>query len=235
MTIADPRPRLLDLYCGAGGAAMGYHLAGFHVTGVDIEAQPDYPFAFHRADALDYLTRHAHRYHAVHASPPCQAHTPVSALNRRRHHREHPDLLPATRAALHATALPHVIENVHTRSAALAAPLVLCGTMFDLPVYRHRGFETTLPLLATPPHPRHTRRAMRNGNLPTAERPVMTITGRNGHHSRAWQRAAAHALGTPWITTLNGVCEAIPPAYTHFLGQQLADHLHHRITRRPAA
>jgi DNA (cytosine-5)-methyltransferase 1 len=229
------RPRLLDLFCCAGGAGMGYHLAGFDVTGVDIDAQPDYPFTFHHGDALTFVAAHGHEFDAIHASPPCQAHSPVSHLSRRTRRRELPDLLPQTRAVLLATGRPYVIENVHTRSAALAAPLVLCGAMFGLDIYRHRGFETSLPLLAIPPHPRHNRRATRNGYLPTPDAPVMTITGRNGHHAKAWQRKAAEVMGTPWITGLNQICEAIPPAYTRFLGEQLHDHLTHDTERRTAA
>jgi DNA (cytosine-5)-methyltransferase 1 len=222
------RPLLLDLFCGAGGAAMGYHRAGFDVIGVDIEPQPDYPFTFHQGDALALLPWLLLRYQptAIHASPPCQASTPLVALRSRGVSTPEPvNLIPQTRAALIAAGRPYAIENVNTRAAGLIAPTVLCGSMFGLDVYRHRGFETTLPLIGRPAHPRHTRLAMRNGYLPTADRPVMSIHGRNGHHSKAWTRKAAEVMGIPWVTTLNQVCEAIPPAYTEHIGEQLLAHL----------
>lgn len=212
--------RLLDLFCGAGGASMGYYLAGFDVTGVDIDPQPDYPFRFVQGDALAYLAAHGHEFDVIGASPPCQVHSPVSAYSNRVRRRVLVDLLPQTRAAVMSLGRPYVIENVATQSAGMAGQAVLCGSMFGLDVYRHRAFESST-LIMLPPHEKHRRAAIRNGYLPTPDRPVMTITGRNGHHSRAWQRAAATAMGTPWITTLNGVCEAIPPAYTRFVGEQL--------------
>src|SRR6476661_8232697 len=102
------RPRLLDLFCGAGGAAVGYHRAGFDVVGVDINPQPRYPFEFHQGDALTALEHNWQRFDAVHASPPCQHYS----ITRHSHAKEHPDLVAATRQALQATGLPWVMENV---------------------------------------------------------------------------------------------------------------------------
>lgn len=203
---------------------MGYHRAGFRVIGVDIEAQPDYPFTFHQGDALALLADLIRRYRpaAIHASPPCQTHSPVSHYANKVRRRELIDLLPETRTALVACGLPYVIENVV--QAPLVNPVRLCGCMFGLDVFRARGFESNVALSA-PTHSVHKRLAMRNGYLPTAERPVMTVTGRNGHHSRAWRIRAAEAMGIPWINTLNQVCEAIPPAYTHHIGAQLLIHV----------
>jgi len=212
------RPILLDLYCGSGGAGHGYWLAGFDVVGVDLDDQPDYPYLFVQADAIEFVKNHGHEFDVIHASPPCQLWSPVSAYSRRVRTRELIDLLAPTRDALHAAGRPYVVENV--LQAPLDRPTVLCGQMFGLPIYRHRGFESNVAL-TSPDHPSHRLRCTRNGYLPTADRPLMTITGRNGHHSRAWQRAAAAAMGASWITTLNGVCEAIPPAYTLHLGAQL--------------
>jgi len=96
-------------------------------------------------------------------------------------------------------------------------PVLLCGPMCDLHMYRHRLFETSFPV-GVPEHPEHRWLCTRNGYLPTADRPFMSIHG--GKHSRAWQRKAAEYMGTPWITTIRGVCEAIPPAYAELIGRQ---------------
>jgi DNA (cytosine-5)-methyltransferase 1 len=103
---ASVKPRLLDLFCGAGGCSVGYHRAGFEVVGVDINPQPNYPYEFHQADAMTYPLD---GFDAIHASPPCQAHSAMSVMWNAR---EHPDLVAATRARLVATGLPYVIENV---------------------------------------------------------------------------------------------------------------------------
>ncbi|WP_216916371.1 hypothetical protein [Nocardia noduli] len=129
------RPRLLDLYCCAGGASMGYHLAGFEVVGVDIDPQPRYPFEFHRADALEFLAEHGHEYDAITASPPCHDHTPLKS---RAGENGTGWLLHATLAALAAQRAPWIVENV--MGADMRADIVLCGTMFGLRVYRHRKF-----------------------------------------------------------------------------------------------
>lgn len=224
------RPRLLDLFCGAGGAGMGYHRAGFDVVGVDIEPQPDYPFEFHQADALVFLTEHAGEFDALHGSPPCQAFTPLSALPHAGRRNPVVDLVKPTRDAFIRAGLPWAIENVVQAPIAHESDLfgshgvILCGTMFDLTIYRHRKFETSFTV-PQPPHPLHRHLAMRAGYLPTEERPFMSIHGRNGHNSRAWVVAAAAAMGTPWMTSLNPVCEAIPPAYTEFVGRRLLDAL----------
>jgi DNA (cytosine-5)-methyltransferase 1 len=137
------KPRLLDLYCGAGGASMGYHLAGFDVEGVDIAKQPHYPFVFHQADAVTFLRENAHRFDAFAASPPCQAHSVLRSLHK---HKVYLDLIPETREALRATGKLYVIENV--MGAPLRDAVMLCGTMFGLrtscgaELRRHRLFET---------------------------------------------------------------------------------------------
>lgn len=222
------RPILLDLFCGAGGAAMGYNLAGFHVIGVDISPQPNYPFEFIQADAmalsLRSITLHSslgsalgsRSIDAVHASPPCQAYSPLNAYN----HKDYPDLIAEVRQRLRAFGRPYVIENVV--QAPLNSPVVLCGGMFGLRVYRHRGFETSFPTVA-PAHPRHLVRCARNGYEPTEGQPNMTITG--GKHSQNWRRAANRAMGVPWMRTIPEVCESIPPAYTEFVGRSLMAHL----------
>jgi site-specific DNA-cytosine methylase len=143
--------KLLDLFCGAGGAGQGYIDAGFEVTGVDIADQPDYPGAFIQGDALAYLASHGHEYDAIHASPPCQA---SSALTKGTNKgREYLNLIPATRALLELTGRPTVIENV--QGSDLRRDLTLCGEMFDLGVIRHRYFELGNWAMAEPMHKKH--------------------------------------------------------------------------------
>jgi DNA (cytosine-5)-methyltransferase 1 len=221
--------RLLDLYSCAGGAHRGYEQAGFDVTGVDIDPQPNYPGEFIQADALEILRDREFMalFSAVHASPPCQHYSNLNAYN----HKDYPDLIAPTRELILETGLPYVIENVEAAASELKNPVTLCGLMFGLRVRRHRLFETNWNLTA-PAHPEHVELCTRNGYLPTPERPFMTITG--GKHSRAWQNAACDAMDMPWIKVPAGgdtqlgireVCEAIPPAYTEYIGWQLADAL----------
>lgn len=201
-------PTCLDLYCKAGGAGMGYARAGFDVTGVDIEPQSRYPFTFIQADALEYVEAHGHEYDFIHASPPCQAFTSLQG----RWGREYPDLISATRAALIATGKPYVIENV--AGAPLENPLMLCGSMFGLKVIRHRLFETN-PLIWFPPgacsHPKGA--VGRRGHL--GDREWMTVTG----HFSDIKKASA-AMGIDWMTQRE-LAQAIPPAYTQWLGVEI--------------
>lgn len=204
-------PRLLDLFCCAGGAAMGYHRAGFDVVGVDIASQPHYPFRLIVADALDYVRDHGREYDAIHASPPCQLYSCTHTL----HSRTHPDLVAPTREALIATGHPWVIENVV--GAPLRAPICLCGAMFGLNVYRHRLFESNVQLLGQA-HRTHIRPCVRVGRAPKAGE-VHSVAG---HFSGV--QLARDAMGIPWMTRAE-LAQAIPPAYTEYVGRQLADHI----------
>lgn len=224
---------VLDTYCCGGGMAMGYYLAGFNVVGVDIDPQPAYPFTFIQGDAVQYIREHGAEYDLLHGSPPCQDYSNLNAYNGK----DYPRLIEPTREAMVATGRPYVIENVEVAGRELVDPITLCGPMFDLTVYRHRVFETNWGLTA-PAHPKHTALCTRNGYLPTPERPFMSIHG--GRHSRAWQNAACDAMGMPWIKVPAGgdikrgireVCEAIPPAYAQWIGEQAAAHIH--ATRQP--
>jgi DNA (cytosine-5)-methyltransferase 1 len=221
------RPLLIDAYCCGGAASMGYHRAGFDVIGVDIAPQPDYPFEFHQGDAIEFIKEHGHRADVIAGSPPCQhksrlRHYNDTAERRAAYHGKYPNLIPQTREAMVATGKPYVIENVP--QADLINPIVLCGHMFGLTLYRHRAFESNMRLTAPPePKPYHPYRCTRNGYLPTPDRPYMSIHG--GKHSRAWQRKAAEVMGAPWLTTIVAVCEAIPPAYTEHIGRQLMEAL----------
>jgi len=208
------KPRLLDLFCCQGGAGMGYHQAGFEVVGVDIEPQPHYPFEFVQHDAikvLENLVRDGHAvgrdFDAVHASPPCQAHTKAQRLQGR----DHPDLISATRGLLLDTGLPYVIENVP--GAPLGDPVELCGTMFGLPLYRHRWFECSFPV-TTPLHGAHWLRQVKMGRSPGADEILQPV----GNFAGVAQ--AREAMGMPWATR-DGLREAIPPAYTEHIGGYL--------------
>jgi DNA (cytosine-5)-methyltransferase 1 len=199
-------PRILDLCCGAGGAALGYYLAGFEVTGVDIAAQPRYPFTFVQADALTFPLD---GFDAVHASPPCQAWTLAQRIRRN----GHPDLITPVRARVIAAGLPYVIENVP--GAPLRDPVTLCGAMFaGLAVYRHREFETSFPLTA-PAHPVHTAPLAKMGRPPRPGE-FMHVVGNFSGAARARQ-----AMGIGWMTR-DELREAIPPAYTRHVGHALA-------------
>lgn len=209
---APARPRLLDLFCGAGGASMGYHRAGFDVVGVDLNPQPDYPFPFHRLDALEFATLWGDQFDAIHASPPCQRY---SAGAKAAGTKDHPDLYAPTRAVLAAIGKPYVIENVI--GAPYSHGFVLCGSMFDMRIQRHRNFETSWLVL------------MPFGCDHSGERPI-TITGRGARiaegvrdyeHSRHASRELwPELMGMPWAPA-DRVAQAIPPAYTEWIGEQL--------------
>jgi len=211
-------PRLLDLFCGAGGAAMGYHQAGFDVVGVDIKPQPDYPFEFHQADALTYwpvsvLTGKWLEFAAIHASPPCQLYSDM-------HGSTGPDLIGPTRDMLEAIGLPYVIENVE--GAPLHDPIKLCGSMFDLDVERHRLFETNWAIGNHHWPCRHRIWAPRfdvydHGKHYKARTVPVYGTG-GGKAAEHWGRA----MGIDWMTRAE-LAEAIPPAYTEWIGRFLLE------------
>lgn len=206
------KPRLLDLFSGAGGAARGYQRAGFHVTGVDTKPQPRYAGdVFVQADALAYLAAHGREFDAIHASPPCQAFTPLKALHPTKV-AEWPDLVAPTRAGLIRSGRPWAIENVV--QAPFEHGVTLCGTMFGLRTYRHRRFETSM-LLFNPPHPPHvTRVAWRKVRDEWETGAFVSVTGNRG------QYVSSRALGIDWMTG-DELSQAIPPAYTEWIGRHL--------------
>jgi len=201
--------RLLDMYSGAGGAAEGYHRAGFTVVGVDIAPQPQYPFAFVQGDAIEYLAEHGHEFDAIHASPPCQRYSAMSAARPGLADKS-PDLVASSRAALSENGRPYVIENVPR--APLIDPVILCGQMFGLALYRHRLFESSVSLKA-PTHPAHTIPASRAGHWTPGT--VMSVSGHV-----APMTEARRAMGIDWMRR-DELAEAIPPAYTAYIGAQL--------------
>lgn len=209
------RPVLLDLFCCEGGAATGYTRAGFEVVGVDIEPQPLYPFEFHQGDALD-----RYRPHAIHASPPCQAYSTITADKTR-----HPELIEPTRAALRATGLPHVIENVEGARLHLDHGLRLCGSSFDMAVRRHRYFESNVPMLSMPcAHARQGRPIGVYGDHPEDDHDYRHPDGTRRGAKALTLAHAREVMGMPWASW-RGCVEAVPPAFAEFLGEQLLAHL----------
>jgi DNA (cytosine-5)-methyltransferase 1 len=208
--------RLADLYCGGGGAAMGYHRAGFEVVGFDKNPQPHYPFAFVQADCLALCpTWLWANFHAAHASPPCQRYSEMA--QRHGNSGDHPDLIEPTRAQLLASGLPFILENV--THAPIRQDVTLCGTMFGLRIVKHRHFECSFKA--------------RPASGGCDHRDVYDPwhgAGRTAARMR-------EAMGIDWLPQQGGASRlrgttgdlfnAIPPAYTEFLGGQLMDHLLH--------
>lgn len=194
------RPRLLDLFCGGGGCAMGYHRAGFDVVGVDHRPQPNYPFPFVRADALrpPFDLRD---FAAVHASPPCQAYSRATAWRGDRG--AHPDLIGAVREMLRASGRPYVIESVEDAGPRLHFPVLLCGSLFGLRVRRHRYFECPSLPLALLPDCRHR-----------------ADDYSFDHGGKQPESVYRDAMGCHWMTVAESR-QAIPPAFTEFIGEQL--------------
>jgi DNA (cytosine-5)-methyltransferase 1 len=218
--------RLLDLFCNAGGAGMGYHRAGFEVVGVDLAPQRRYPFAFIRQDALTLDPRFLRSFDAIHASPPCQGYT---ALRHAPGANGAPKLIAQVREMLESTGLPWLIENVEEAAWAMRGPVTLCGSMFGLGAQghhleRHRLFEANFPISAPRPcshrqpvigvYGGHARnRSAKHGGRGTRDQ------WEGGHRA-----AASEAMGIDWAT-LAEMSEAIPPAYTEHLGRQLMAHI----------
>lgn len=214
---------LLDVCSKAGGAGYGYYLAGFDVVSVDREPQPHQPFPFIEADLRDLDPEWIRQnFDATAWSPPCWKWSDLA----HRTGREYEDFIPEARALAIAAGLPYVLENVE--GAPLLDPLVLCGTQFSgLRVSRHRLFESNLPLTAPRPHgahPLHFTHDKRKGHYGRLDEwtAFVTVTG-GGNCSKA---AAAAAMGIPsgWMTK-DEMNQAIPPAYTQWIGGQLAEHL----------
>lgn len=191
---------------------MGYNRAGFNVTGVDINPQPKYPFRFVQGDALDYVKSHGHEYDAIHASPPCQAYSHLTPEQSRENHER---MIPAVRDLLKATGKPYVIENVAGARKELESPVMLCGSMFGLRTQRHRFFETSFSV--TPA-----------GQCDHSVLPLLVTTASKASRQRRFAlgmqpksvKNAPEAYGIDWMG-FSELKEAIPPAYTEYIGKQL--------------
>lgn len=216
--------RLLDLFCGAGGAAMGYHRAGFEVVGVDINPQPHYPFTFIQADALEYAAEHGAEYDAIHASPPCQKFTTLQNVNRfLGHHVDHPDLIGVTRRALIKAGKPFVIENVP--GSPLNTVIILCGATLGLKeLARHRLFETNIMMFGTKCTHRQSERILGVYGSKPDGRPVMRCKEYRVTYAPRGLAEGANAMGIDWMEW-DELKLAIPPAYTEYIGKQLMQYL----------
>ena len=206
------RPLLLDLFCGAGGAAMGYYRAGFDVIGVDNQSQPHYPFTFIQADATDPPLRLT-RFDAVHASPPCQRFSQMSKC-RPGLADKYPNLLLQTRALLQTLNTPWIIENVP--GAPLHNPIQICGSGLGMPLQRHRLFESNFALWSIPCAHGQNNWNPEYKHATGRKRRRVPVIG----EWRISQQLQNEAMGIDWMT-LKELSEAIPPAYTEHLGHQL--------------
>jgi DNA (cytosine-5)-methyltransferase 1 len=230
------KPRLLDLFCGEGGAGMGYHHAGFEVVGVDNAPARlrHYPFECHEGDAIAYLLQHGHEYDAIHASPPCTGYSRGTAAIPDRLTR-YDRLIAATREALEIVGKPYVIENVADARPELRDPVLLCGRQFGLTATdddgtplvmdRHRLFECAGFPVMVPEHVPHDPRLQVAG--------VYGGARRDKHEARYVRKGAyvppnlevlRKLIGAPWMTQ-TGCFLSIPPVYTEHIGAQLIAHI----------
>lgn len=214
------KPKLLDLFCGAGGASMGLYHAGFEVIGIDNKPQPNYPFEFHQADALTFLLE---GYDAYWASPPCQAYVDTNARGKKP--TNHPRLIAPIRYLLGLTGKPYIIENV--MGAPLINPFMLCGTMFGLRVIRHRLFENSIFNKPDTPNCNHWGTVAQGDFIG-----VYARGGKGPRHGKGIREASPRpakvtpeeAMGINWMT-YKELTQAVPPAYSEYIGKLLISYL----------
>lgn len=231
--------KVLDLFCGGGGASVGMMRAGASVTGVDISQQPEHPgfynmLAFRHADALSLPLSFIQSFDFVWASPPCQAYT-YAAARWRNSGKTWPDLVGATRDLLLSSGVPFCIEN--TAGAPIRHDLMLCGEMFDLRVIRHRYFELEGFEVVQPEHIKH-RGMVKDGYY-------VTVAGNGGDYAghnfcklmdlpgatqlKTWQVA----MDIDWIQNKKTLREAVPPAYSAYIMAEYAKATHQTSSLRP--
>lgn len=214
--------KLLDLYCGVGGASMGYSRAGFDVTGVDLKHGKRYPFNYIRANVLEILAdiEFLNGFDVIHASPPCQTHSITKNLRiAQGKSTSKIDLIPETRAGLIKSAKPFIIENV--MGSPLIDPIMLCGSAFGLKVRRHRIFESNIKLNGSLCDHKKQGRPVGvygslNDEIPNGGKTAKTIT------------EAREVMGIEWGIWTELV-EAIPPIFTQYLGRQAINELQHTV------
>ncbi len=204
------KPVLLDTYCKAGGAGMGYFKAGFDIVGVDIEPQPNYPFEFIQADAIEFISKYGRDFNVIHASPLCQGYSRTKSL----HSNKYPLQINETRKALRKTKREYIIENVI--GAPLLSPIFLDGTMFNLQVIRKRLFECSFKI-------NQPQKGIKKGSVGGKNCTRKDFNGYYivaGHHAGTiaeWKKA----MGITWDVTRDELAKAIPPTYTEFIGKHL--------------
>jgi len=205
------KPILVDLFCCGGGAGKGYADAGFEVWGVDINPQPKYPFKFIQDDAIEFFKKNHHLFDAWHASPPCQNNTKSTKTHKAKG-KVYECFIERVRDMFNeAGDKPWIIEN--TMDAPLIDPVMLCGGMFGLKTYRHRLFESNIELIV-PEHPEHIAKNAKMGRAPKDGEFIQVV----GHFSGV--PFAREAMGISWLGQKE-LAQAIPPAYTEYLGKQL--------------
>lgn len=219
------KPKFLDLFCCAGGAGMGYHLAGFQVVGVDNKPRPNYPFEFVQDDAIEYLQKHGHLFDGIHASPPCQGYSPHTKDNSQyvsySKGKQEPKLISVVRDNIPEGVI-YVIENVAGAKSELISPFMLCGSMFGLPISRHRYFESNA-LIMVPPHPKCRGIAKRYSEENGIDYRDMSVTGkgRRAGTSERWM----DIMDITWPMTQSEIVESILWSYTKLIGDQIISNL----------
>ena len=221
--------KLLDLFCGAGGASVGYARAfpNAEIVGVDIYPQPRYPFQFYKGDALMFCHQYGSAFDIIHASPPCQLFSSITPARSRSHHK---NLIPLTRAVIkESNPQVYVIENVERAKKELISPITLCGAQFGLKVYRHRCFEISRPIIA-PFHKPHRDKTPAANQKTLAQcispKGFISVVGGGSRQHQAGRRDIFEyrktAMGIDWMNRYE-LCQAIPPSYTHYIGQQIKE------------
>jgi DNA (cytosine-5)-methyltransferase 1 len=206
-----PKPVALIVYSGQGGEAAGYVRAGFDVICTDINPQPRCPFSFIQMPALQAIEHYGHLVHMIAGGPVCKAYSKTARI----HNAGHPTQIPETREAMEATGLPYVIENVEDARPELKSPILLCGPTFNLMTYRHRLFESNVPL-TQPPHLYHAWDVTKMGR---PRKPGEFYHAVGNFSGVAFAR---YDMGVPWMNR-DGINQCIPPAYSEYVGRQIME------------